>query len=166
MVLKTVIRSICHGLIIIRKSQTTPVLIENIFLKLRYSWIYSFCAYHSENPYLRITSFTGQIYFKFHFKLKWDRILWCILTLSFVLQVMTGWFVALILKCGDVPCCYRSNETTLEEMLCGTNLRFYTKKIEFSPYFAILLYKKNYASLSWEQRWHNGESASLLLVIS
>ena len=50
--------------------------------------------------------------------------------------------MALILKCGDVPCFYRSNETTLEEMLCGTNLRFYTKKIEFSPYFAILLYKK------------------------
>ena len=159
---KTLIRSICHGLIIIFKSQTTPVLIENIFLKLRYSWIYSLCAYHSENPYLWITSFNGQIYFICHFKLKWDRILSCILILSFVLQVMTGWFVALILKCGDVPCFYRSNETTLEEMLCGTNLRFYTKKIEFSPYFAILLYKKNYASLSWEQRWDNGESASLL----
>ena len=56
--------------------------------------------------------------------------------------------MALILKYGDVPCCYRSNETTLKEMLCGTNLRFYTKKIEFSPCFAILLYKKNYASLS------------------
>ena len=80
---KTVIRSICHGLIIIFKSQTTPVLIENIFLKLRYSWIYSLCAHHSENPYLWITSFNGQIYFICHFKLKWDRILWCILTLSF-----------------------------------------------------------------------------------
>ena len=39
--------------------------------------------------------------------------------------------MALILKCVVVPCCYHSNETNLAEILCGTNLRFYRKKIEF-----------------------------------
>lgn len=91
--------------------------------------------------------------------------------------------MALILKCGDVPCCYRSNETTLAEILCATNLRFYRKKIDFfceffslafSPYFSLCHIVINcikkiqtmYASLFREQRWHNGESTSLLLVIS
>ena len=80
---------------------------------------------------LWITSFNGEIYFMCHCKLKWDRILWCILTISFLYQVMTGWFMALILKCVDVPCCYHSNETTLAEILCGT------KAIPFFSSFTI-----------------------------
>ena len=73
--------------------------------------------------------------------------------------------MALILKWVDVPCCYHSNETTLAEILCGTNLKFYTKKIEFfceffslafSPYFSlchIVIYKKKINMLlSYESR--------------